>query len=169
MVAFDEFYGHEIRKCDKVINKQIDEERRRANAISNFAFERMNQLEQRVFHEFYDKDPTLMGHSGEIGAHLQVTELENKMMMRDKRLNQIETLKGHFKLRINSKQPMPKKIEKFACEPVAFYLHKKNDFLHRLEGKHNEQKFREEKVFRTMMKNILTQKAASNAKFKAPT
>ena len=44
-----------------------------------------------------------MGHSGEIGAHLQVTELENKMMMRDKRLNQIETLKGHFKLRINSK------------------------------------------------------------------
>jgi len=24
---------------------------------------------------------------------------------------------------------MPKKIEKFALEPVAFYLHKKNDFL----------------------------------------
>lgn len=33
---------------------------------------------------------------------------------------------------------MPKKIEKFASEPVAFYLHKKNDFLQRLEGKqHN--------------------------------
>lgn len=48
MVAFDEFYGHEIRKCDKVINKQIEEERKRANEISNFAFERMNKLEQRV-------------------------------------------------------------------------------------------------------------------------
>jgi len=42
MVAFDEFYSKEIRKCDKIINKQIDEERRRANEISNFAFERMN-------------------------------------------------------------------------------------------------------------------------------
>jgi hypothetical protein len=30
---------------------------------------------------------------------------------------------------------MSKKIEKFACEPVAFYLHKKNDFMSRLEGK----------------------------------
>jgi hypothetical protein len=47
----------------------------------------MNKLEQKVNQEFFSKDPTLMGHSGEIGAHLQVTELENKMLMRDKRLN----------------------------------------------------------------------------------
>jgi hypothetical protein len=45
MVAFDEFYSHEIRKCDKVINKQIEEERRKASEVSNFAFERMNKLE----------------------------------------------------------------------------------------------------------------------------
>ena len=57
---------------------------------------------------------------------------------------------------------MPKQIEKFACEPVAFYLHKKNDFLHRLEGKNNEKKFRAEKGFRTMMKNILSQKTAQD-------
>jgi hypothetical protein len=61
---------------------------------------------------------------------------------------------------------MPKKIEKFACEPVAFYLHKKNDFLHRLEGRKNEEKFREEKGFRTMIKNILTHKAGQGERFK---
>ena len=59
----------------------------RDHDVSNFAVERMNKLEQRVTQDFFSKDPTLMGHSEETGAHLQVTELENKMMMRDKRLN----------------------------------------------------------------------------------
>jgi hypothetical protein len=50
---------------------------------------------------------------------------------------------------------MPKKIEKFACEPVAFFLHKKNDFITRLEGKDEKAKFKEEKELRDIIKTIV--------------
>ena len=50
---------------------------------------------------------------------------------------------------------MPKKIERFASEPVAFYLHKKNDFLTRLEGKNQRDNFNQEKVLRNIIKQIL--------------
>jgi hypothetical protein len=41
-------------------------------------------------------------------------------------------LKGHFKLRISSLMKPASQIEKYAQEPVAYYLHKRRDFLHRL-------------------------------------
>ena len=45
---------------------------------------------------------------------------------------QKEILKGNFKLSINSQIYKPLQIEKYAQEPVAYFLHKKRDFLHRL-------------------------------------
>jgi hypothetical protein len=45
---------------------------------------------------------------------------------------QQEILKGKFKLRINDKMEISHKIGKYAQEPVAYYLHKRRDFLQRL-------------------------------------
>ncbi len=54
---------------------------------------------------------------------------------------------------------MNKKIEKFACEPVAFYLHKKNDFIQRLKGKETNVKFKDEKLLRNVIKVILSKES----------
>ena len=45
--------------------------------------------------------------------------------------------------------------EKFACEPVAFHLHKKNDFLSRLSGKATVGKFKDEKAMREIVRQVL--------------
>jgi hypothetical protein len=44
-----------------------------------------------------------------------------------------EKFKGDFKLLINHKLPMHKKIERFGNEPVVFYLHKKRNFINKIE------------------------------------
>lgn len=41
--------------------------------------------------------------------------------------------KGDFKLLINHDLPMHKKIERFGNEPVVFYLHKKRNFIKKIE------------------------------------
>ena len=51
---------------------------------------------------------------------------------------------------------MNKKIEKFAQEPMSFYLHKKNDFFDRLKGKDKTLEFKEEKFLRMTIKDMLT-------------
>jgi len=43
-----------------------------------------------------------------------------------------EKLKGNFKLLINADLPMGKKIEKYASDPVVFYLHKNRNFIKKL-------------------------------------
>jgi hypothetical protein len=45
----------------------------------------------------------------------------------------LEKLKGRFNLRINHGLPMHKKIEKYANENVAFYLHKNRNFIDKLK------------------------------------
>jgi hypothetical protein len=42
-------------------------------------------------------------------------------------------LNGAFKLLINHKLPMHKKIERYGTEPVVFYLHKQRNFIRKLE------------------------------------
>lgn len=42
-------------------------------------------------------------------------------------------MKGWYEVNLSKKLPLPKKIVKFAYEPVAFYLHKKRDFISRLQ------------------------------------
>ena len=59
-------------------------------------------------------------------------ELENQALLADQKAMQQEILKGKFKIRINNEIQKPLQIEKYAQEPVAYFLHKKRDFLHRL-------------------------------------
>lgn len=46
-----------------------------------------------------------------------------------------EKFKGNFKIKIRKDLPEPMRIAQLASEPVAFHLHKRRDFLPRLEGK----------------------------------
>ena len=43
-----------------------------------------------------------------------------------------EKLKGNYRLRIRNDLPEPLRVTQFANEPIAFYLHKRRDFLPRL-------------------------------------
>jgi len=49
-----------------------------------------------------------------------------------------EKLKGRFFLKINQKLPMNKKIEAYANEKVAFYLHKSRNFIHKIKNSMKE-------------------------------
>ena len=118
---------------------------------SEFTLERLQNIEDKATNDFYREN-------GQDVAYAQVTEIKNVYLMQDQRLSQIEVLNGRYNLKINARQSMPKKIEKFACEPVAFYLHKKNDFLTRLLGKDQVNKFREEKGLRDIIKSLLATK-----------
>ena len=56
-----------------------------------------------------------------------------------------EKLKGKFDLKINHGLRMSKKIEMYANDDVAFFLHKNRNFLDKLkkaEEKHIEEKMR---------------------------
>ena len=44
-------------------------------------------------------------------------------------------MKGNYILKIRNDLPQPLRIAQFANEPISFHLHKKRDFLPRLEGK----------------------------------
>jgi len=59
-------------------------------------------------------------------------QLDNQALVADQNSMQKEILKGNFKININDQIEKPLQIEKFAQEPVAYFLHKKRDFLHRL-------------------------------------
>ena len=67
---------------------------------------------------------------------LSMPQTKEKEGMSDPHTNR-EKLKGKFKLLINHQLPMPKKIEKYANEPVVFYLHKCNNFIKKIH-QHSE-------------------------------
>lgn len=50
---------------------------------------------------------------------------------------------------------MPQKIEKFACEPVAFHLHKRNDFLQRLLGREKSGTLKDKRALRDIVLQVL--------------
>lgn len=63
------------------------------------------------------------------------TELTDKSaLMRNEKINQ-DKLKGKFILNIKEDLPSPMRIEQFANDQIAFYLHKRGDFLERIKGK----------------------------------
>ena len=72
-----------------------------------------------------------------------VTDDNNKAMLSDQRLANNEKIKGRFSLIINKTLPMQKQIEKFANEPVAFYLHKNRNFIEKLQNKSRKNNFDE--------------------------
>lgn len=59
--------------------------------------------------------------------------MDNKASTFDETAANREKLKGSFKLKINKNMKMPQKIEKYAQEPVVFYLHKKRNFIRKIE------------------------------------
>lgn len=64
---------------------------------------------------------------------MKVTDITNKSLQHEESRSNYEKLKGRFKLRMNPNLPMSKKIETFANEKVAFYLHKNRNFIHKLD------------------------------------
>jgi hypothetical protein len=69
---------------------------------------------------------------------VEVTDLNNKAALASEAASNREKLKGEFSLKLNSKLRMPKKIEKFANDAAAFYLHKNRNFLQKLEEQAKE-------------------------------
>lgn len=57
-----------------------------------------------------------------------------------------EKLKGKFKLMINKQLDRHTKIEKYANEPISFYLHKNRNFLRKLDNQEREDKFEEDEL-----------------------
>lgn len=63
------------------------------------------------------------------------TKLLNQSAVVDDKSVIEEKLRGNFEIRIREDLPANLRIEQLAYEPVAFHLHKRRDFLPRLEGK----------------------------------
>ena len=61
-----------------------------------------------------------------------VTELENKSFVTEESKVNQEKLMGKFDLKINHGLAMNKKIEMYANDNVAFYLHKNRNFINKL-------------------------------------
>jgi hypothetical protein len=62
-----------------------------------------------------------------------VLDMDNKASTFDESAANREKLKGCFKLKISKHMKMPQKIEKYAQEPVVFHLHKKRNFIRKIE------------------------------------
>jgi len=61
-----------------------------------------------------------------------VIQLDNQALVINQVSKQKEILKGKFQLKISESLQKSHRIEKYAQEPVAYFLHKKRDFLQRL-------------------------------------
>jgi hypothetical protein len=63
-----------------------------------------------------------------------------------------EKLRGNFKVNIRKDLPEPLRVSQLANEPIAYFLHKKGDFLPRLNGKQPRVVLDAEKLRRNMLK-----------------
>ena len=124
--------------CDQIFERQYNEmklqyHQKRAKVglkVKNETFQerKLAKLEKRV-NKKYRLDNSL--EQRDTGF----TELLNKSVIVDERMVTEEKLKGNFLINISTQLPEPLRIAQFANEPVAFYLHKRRDFLPRLRGK----------------------------------
>ena len=92
--------------------------------LYEMAIKHLQEIEEKVmksYHEMSKQDQSL-----------NIVKLDNQALVADQNSMQQEILKGNFKININEKIDKPLQIEKFAQEPVAYFLHKKRDFLQRL-------------------------------------
>lgn len=62
-----------------------------------------------------------------------IIQVTNKVLSLDPKKSQKEIYSGRYSLKISSRMPIHMQIEKFAGEEIAFHLHKKRDFLGRLQ------------------------------------
>lgn len=63
-----------------------------------------------------------------------------------------EKLRGNFKVNIRKDLPEPLRVSQLANEPIAYFLHKKGDFLPRLNGKQPRVVQDAERLKRNMLK-----------------
>lgn len=82
------------------------------------------------------------------------TELIDKSLCMNELKINAEKLKGRFKLKIKPNLPTPLKITQLANEEISFLLHKRGDFLPRIEGKFNHYECQEMKDKILMLKVI---------------
>ena len=66
----------------------------------------------------------------------------------------MEVLNGRYELKINKNIPFKKKIGLFSYEPMAYYLYKKRDFVHRLEKMELSKEEKEEKEFYDLIQKL---------------
>ena len=92
--------------------------------LYDLALQRIGQIEDRV------KNQTKIKNLDE--KTLKVIELDNQALVVDQQSMQQEIMKGKFKLKISEKLVGSERIEKYAQEPTAYFLHKRRDFLQRL-------------------------------------
>ena len=88
--------------------------------------QRVMNIIEKVENKFFERQKEVDGRS--------IIEVTNKVLSLDKSKNQKEIYDGRYTLNINQKMPQEIQIQRFAGEKIAFYLHKKRDFLMRLEN-----------------------------------
>lgn len=111
------------------VNMKIDWQKQDP-VLFELAEKRIGEIEERIQDE-YNKNQ-------KEERTQKIIELENQALVIDDAAMQKEILKGNFKLRISNKMKNPFKIEKYAQEPVAYFLHKNRDFLQRLYSKKDQ-------------------------------
>lgn len=62
-----------------------------------------------------------------------IIQVDNKVLSLDPHASQMEIMKGRFTLKLGDHLPIEAKIQNYAGESAAFHLHKKRDFLRRLD------------------------------------
>ena len=91
--------------------------------------EKMEMIEQKVNKRF-DLD---------ISTKLpDVCNLDKKELAGQKDKIQNEKMRGRFKININKNLEMPKRIQSFSNDPVAYYLHKNRNFISKLKPMREE-------------------------------
>eukprot|EP00347_Sterkiella_histriomuscorum_P011478 403372302 len=126
----------------KSINQKIDWSVQDP-VLFDLAMSRISEIEGKVMKKYEDEKKSETAN--------KVAKLTNQALQLDQKRNQQEILKGNYYLNINDTLDLKLKIQKFAAEPVAFFLHKKGDFLQRLMS---NRKFIEEQD-RVEYENIL--------------
>ena len=72
-------------------------------------------------------------------CNFEVTDVRNMQASE----SNIKKLKGDFRLQLNHRLSMPKKIEQFAVDPVSFYLHKQRNFVRKIDEQMADLKYKE--------------------------
>jgi hypothetical protein len=129
------------RNMDIVDNIYDRAERRTVNLINKYVFTDEKGLKHRLkektlAEEHLEKLESNVTDNYELNRNVNkmsvVTELSNKAFVTNQAKVNQEKLKGHFDLMINHNLQMSKKIEMYANDNVAFFLHKNRNFISKL-------------------------------------
>ncbi len=141
--TFDQLFKDELKK----VRIKDQEEIKQTKFYKTYISEKMDDIERKLQMQYETEKVTQQFR--------EVTELQNKAHIFDQRKSQLDILHGKFHLRINKKLPYHRKIERFAQEPNAYYLHKKNDFIKRINRAAQNLDRKDETQFQNTMKKIL--------------